>query len=142
MLHADRILWLNHGRLLGDDTDGHIDTIVRMVSNNTLLYVVCEDKTDEQYEDFKAMEEELKQLRTRKGAPYRLIPLPFPDAIIADGERMQILSFSMVPFSAPPTHKRLTMQKQWHNFKRLFPTEKLSVSMPVRSSVNMVHYTV
>ena len=26
MLHADRILWLNHGRLLGDDTDGHIDT--------------------------------------------------------------------------------------------------------------------
>ena len=88
MLHADRILWLNHGRLLGDDTDGHIDTIVRMAPNNTLLYVTCEDKTDEQYEDFKAMEEELKQLRTRKGAPYRLIPLPFPDAIIADGERL------------------------------------------------------
>ena len=88
MLHADRILWLNHGRLLGDDTDGHIDTIVRMAPNNTLLYAACEDKTDEQYEDFKAMEEELKQLRTRKGAPYRLIPLPFPDAIIADGERL------------------------------------------------------
>ena len=88
MLHADRILWLNHGRLLGDDTDGHIDTIVRMAPNDTLLYVVCKDKTDEQYEDFKAMEEELKQLRTRKGEPYRLIPLPFPDAIIADGERL------------------------------------------------------
>ena len=59
-----------------------------MAPNNTLLYAACEDKTDEQYEDFKAMEEELKLLRTRKGAPYRLIPLPFPNAIIADGERL------------------------------------------------------
>ena len=88
MLHADRILWLNHGRLLGDDTDGHIDTIVRMAPNDTLLYVACEDKTDEQYGEFKAMEEELKLLRTRKGTPYRLIPLPFPNAIVEDGERL------------------------------------------------------
>lgn len=88
MLHADRILWLNHGRLLGDDTDGHIDTIVRMAPNDTLLYAACEDQTDEQYEDFKAMEEELKLLRTHKGAPYRLIPLPFPNAIVEDGERL------------------------------------------------------
>lgn len=88
MLYADRILWLNHGRLLGDDTDGHIDTIVRMAPNDTLLYAACEDKTDEQYGEFKAMEEELKLLRTRKGAPYRLIPLPFPNAIVEDGERL------------------------------------------------------
>lgn len=88
MLHADRILWLNHGRLLGDDTDGHIDTIVRMAPNDTLLYAACEDKTDEQYGEFKAMEEELKLLRTHKGAPYRLIPLPFPNAIVEDGERL------------------------------------------------------
>lgn len=88
MLHANRILWLNHGRLLGDDTDGHIDTIVRMAPNDTLLYAACEDKTDEQYGEFKAMEEELKLLRTHKGAPYRLIPLPFPNAIVEDGERL------------------------------------------------------
>ena len=28
-LHAERILWIDHGQLTGDDTDGHIDTLVR-----------------------------------------------------------------------------------------------------------------
>ena len=26
-LHAERILWIDHGNLIGDDTDGHIDTL-------------------------------------------------------------------------------------------------------------------
>ena len=29
-LHAERILWIDHGNLTGDDTDGHIDTLVRI----------------------------------------------------------------------------------------------------------------
>ena len=80
-LCADRIVWLDHGNLIGDDTDGHIDTIVRCAPDDTLLYIGCDDKTDGQYEDFRLLEQQLLQLRTRDGKPYRLLRLPMPDAI-------------------------------------------------------------
>ena len=87
-LKAKRIVWLKHGRLIGDDTDGHIDTIVRLAPNNTLLYNKCNDENDEHYADFIALEEELKELRTMDGKPYKLIPLPQPDALYDEGERL------------------------------------------------------
>lgn len=87
-LKAKRIVWLKHGRLIGDDTDGHIDTIVRLAPNNTLLYNKCNDENDEHYADFMALEEELKELRTMDGKPYKLIPLPQPDALYDEGERL------------------------------------------------------
>lgn len=87
-LKAKRIVWLKHGRLIGDDTDGHIDTIVRLAPNNTLLYNKCNDENDEHYADFMALEDELKELRTMDGKPYKLIPLPQPDALYDEGERL------------------------------------------------------
>ena len=41
MLHAERILWIDYGHLEGDDTDGHIDTLVRIAPDDTLLYIGC-----------------------------------------------------------------------------------------------------
>ncbi len=87
-LRADRIVWLHHGNLVGDDTDGHIDTIVRCAPDDTLLYVCCEDESDEQFADFQMLQEELRMLRTPKGEPYRLLPLPMPDAIYEEGDRL------------------------------------------------------
>ncbi|MBO7645430.1 MAG: agmatine deiminase family protein [Prevotella sp.] len=88
-LKAQRIVWLQNGKLVGDDTDGHIDTIVRIAPDDTLLYNRCEEREDEHYADFVALEEELKELRTVEGEPYRLIALPQPDAIYdEDGERL------------------------------------------------------
>jgi len=84
-LKAERIIWINHGHLEGDDTDGHIDTLVRTAPNDTLLYVSCKDKTDSHYTDLKLMEDELKELRTIDGRPYRLLGLPMPNPIF-DGE--------------------------------------------------------
>lgn len=62
--NVERVIWLDYGQLAGDDTDGHIDTIVRIAPNDTLLYIGCDDKEDEHYEDFRLLEEQLKQLRT------------------------------------------------------------------------------
>ncbi|SFG16909.1 agmatine deiminase family protein [Prevotella sp. KH2C16] len=87
-LRADRIVWLDHGTLIGDDTDGHIDTIVRTAPHDTLLYVRCLDEGDPQYADFKALEEQLTTLRTPDGKPYRLLPLPMPEPIVFNGERL------------------------------------------------------
>ena len=86
--HARQVEWLDHGNLIGDDTDGPIDTIVRVAPHDTLLYVGCDDPEDEQYEDFHALEKQLQKLFTFEGYPYRLLKLPMPDAIYDEGDRL------------------------------------------------------
>ena len=94
-LHAERILWIDHGNLIGDDTDGHIDTLVRICPDDTLLYVGCDDPDDPQYAELKLMEEQLRSFRTLEGRPYRLLRLPMPrpiyetdDALGTKGDRL------------------------------------------------------
>ena len=88
--HVRNVVWFDHGNLVGDDTDGHIDTIVRVAPHDTLLYVGCDDAEDEQYEDFQALEKQLQKLFTYEGYPYRLLKLPMPDAIYDEGDRLTI----------------------------------------------------
>ena len=87
---VSRILWLKHGDLLGDDTDGHIDTIARFSDAETIVYQACEDRDDPHYADLAAMAEELTALRTAEGKPYKLVPLPLPAAMHDpdDGRRL------------------------------------------------------
>ena len=88
-LGAERVLWLNHGYLAGDDTDSHIDTLARLCPNQTIVYVKCDDPADEHYAELQAMEAELQAFRTADDRPYRLIPVPMPDAVHdEDGERL------------------------------------------------------
>ena len=88
-LCADRVLWIDHGHLAGDDTDGHIDTLVRICPDDTLLYVGCDDTADEHYDDLHLMEEQLRTFRTADDRQYRLMKLPMPRPIYdTDGERL------------------------------------------------------
>ena len=86
-LSADRVLWIDHGNLVGYDTDGHIDTLVRVAPADTLLYMGCEDENDEQYAQLHKMEEDLRMLQTKSGRGYRLLSLPSPRPIYYDGEQ-------------------------------------------------------
>ncbi len=74
-------LWLSQGKLLGDDTDAHIDTLARFVSKNQIAYVKCETENDDHYQSLQMMEQELAGLRSIDNEPYELIPLPLPDAV-------------------------------------------------------------
>lgn len=88
-LGAERILWLDHGSLAGDDTDSHIDTLARLAPGESILYVRCDDETDSHYKELAAMRRELEQLRTADGKPYSLIALPLPSPIYSkEGERL------------------------------------------------------
>ena len=89
LLGALRVLWLNHGFLLGDDTDSHVDTLARICPDGAIAYVTCDDQRDEHFVELKLMEDELKSFRSPDGSPYRLIPLPWPKARFDDmGHRL------------------------------------------------------
>lgn len=87
-LNARRVVWIDHGSLDGDDTDGHIDTLVRVAPDDTLLYVGCGRPDDGQYAGLRMMEDQLRSLRTLDGRHYRLMRLPSPEPVILDGERL------------------------------------------------------
>ena len=128
-LHADRVLWIDHGHLDGDDTDGHIDTIVRIAPDDTLLYIGSDDPTDEHYDDLKAMETQLRTFHTTEGKPYRLLRLPMAEAIYDDGERLPatyanylVLNGAvLVPTYQQPSNDR----KALHTIQQAFPCHKL-----------------
>ena len=85
-LGAERILWLHHGYLAGDDTDSHVDTLARFCSPDTIAYVKCDDENDEHYSELKKMEEEIFSF-----APLGVggIPLPMADAVYDEnGDRL------------------------------------------------------
>ena len=86
--NLQRILWLDHGYLEGDDTDSHIDTLARLCPDDTIVYVQCTDPQDAHYKELLLMEEQLQGFKTLEDKPYRLIPLPWPSPIYVDGERL------------------------------------------------------
>lgn len=78
LLGIKRFLWLRHGYLAGDDTDGHVDILARFCSPDTIAFSSCEDEADEHFPELKKMAEELADFRTEEARPYRLVPLPIP----------------------------------------------------------------
>ena len=87
-LHQDRVLWLDHGALEGDDTDAHIDTLARFAPGDAIVFQACDDETDAHYADLQAMADEIAALRTRDGRPYALFPLPWARPVIDEGRRL------------------------------------------------------
>ena len=83
-----RVLWLDHGGIVGDDTDSHVDILARFCSPDTIAYTCCEDPADANYEPLKAMEAQLRSFRTMDGQPYKLLPLPLPPAMYLEDYRL------------------------------------------------------
>lgn len=98
LLGAQRVLWLNHGFLAGDDTDSHVDTLARICPGNLIVYTACDDERDEHYAELKLMEQELQAFRAPDGSPYRLVPLPWPAPCF--GEMAQRLPATYANFLA------------------------------------------
>lgn len=89
MFGAEKVIWLRHGYLAGDDTDSHIDTLARFAPGNTIVYVGCDDEADEHYTELSLMEQELKEAVNLNGDSFNLVRLPLPDAIFdEEGERL------------------------------------------------------
>jgi agmatine/peptidylarginine deiminase len=87
-LAQDRVLWLDHGFLEGDDTDAHIDTLARFASPGSIVFQGCDDPADSHYPHLRAMADELARLRTKDGHPYRLFELPWAQPVLDEGRRL------------------------------------------------------
>ena len=128
-LGVERILWLHHGYLAGDDTDSHIDTLARLCPNDTIIYVQCTDTADEHYEALAEMERELQAFRTLENKSYRLIPVPLPDACYDDDERLPATYANflimnkvvLVPTYAQPDKDALALK----NIQKAFPEREI-----------------
>ena len=130
MLHAERVLWLDHGALAGDDTDSHIDTLARFCPSDTIAYVQCLDTQDEHYEALRRMEEQLQSFRTLEGEPYRLIPLPMAaPAYDAEGQRLPATYANFLIINGAvlmPTYRTPELDEQARRqLQRIFPRHEI-----------------
>ena len=116
---AQRVLWLDHGALAGDDTDSHIDTLARLAPDNTIIYVGCDDPADEHFAELRAMRSDLRAMRSASGEPFNLVELPLPDAIYDDEGNRQPATYAnflivnngvLVPVYNQPKKDRLACQ--------------------------------
>lgn len=88
-LGAQHVLMLDHGALIGDDTDSHIDTLARMAPENTIVYTGCRNIDDPQFEELLRMRAQLSMFRNIHGDPFNLVELPLPDPVYDDeGNRL------------------------------------------------------
>ncbi|MDQ6830204.1 MAG: agmatine deiminase family protein [Gemmatimonadota bacterium] len=86
-LGITRTIWLGEG-CAGDDTHGHIDDIARFTDTNTIVLACEADPADENHsrsaDNLRRLELEAKQFP----GGLRIVPIPYPRAVIMDGERL------------------------------------------------------
>jgi agmatine deiminase len=79
-LGVSHIIWLKSG-IAGDDTDGHVDDIARFVDDRTVICVLEEDPSDENYAVLQENYRILKESCDQDGNPFRVIPVPMPGRV-------------------------------------------------------------
>ncbi len=84
---VEQILWVDEG-IVGDDTDGHIDDTVRFVNEDTVIAVVEENKSDENYAILQHNLKQLKQMRLLSGKQLNIVELLMPDKLIYEDQRL------------------------------------------------------
>ena len=97
MLGTTHVFWLGKG-IEGDDTDGHIDDMVRFVNAEAAVSIVEPDPHSPHYRNLAENNERLQDLRTPAGHRVEIIPLPMPDPLVAKDWRLEQLPASYANF--------------------------------------------
>jgi agmatine deiminase len=86
-LGVKHIIWCD-GQMEGDDTDGHIDNLVRFTDSHTVLALDEGDTQDPNYHSLKKNMETLKQATDQNGKELNVIPMPTPEVVLEGVDRL------------------------------------------------------
>jgi agmatine deiminase len=87
-LGVTKIIWVDGGGLIGDDTDGHIDQLARFVAPGIVVAATSSDRNDPNRAGLARNVEILKHATDAHGNPLRVIELPTPPPRLVDGKRV------------------------------------------------------
>ncbi|MCH7227697.1 agmatine/peptidylarginine deiminase [Haloferula sp. A504] len=94
-LGVREILWLEKG-IEGDDTDGHVDDLVRFTDDHTLVAATSASSPDR--ETLAANLERLRGFRGPDGRSFQIHEIPLPESCEVPGWRLPVLPASYVNF--------------------------------------------
>jgi agmatine deiminase len=86
-LAIDEILWIGEG-LYNDDTDGHIDNLARFISSESIIAVTEQNSDSPNFQRLEKNLERLRQMKTKTGSKFNVIPLPLPEPIRLAGRNL------------------------------------------------------
>lgn len=91
-LGARKVVWLKGGGLIGDDTDGHVDTLARLAPGGVILYATPAVGVDdpEQSRLLESLDRSVREATDADSRPFSLLGVPLPEPIFdpGDGSRL------------------------------------------------------
>ncbi|MCE9634539.1 MAG: agmatine deiminase family protein [Planctomycetes bacterium] len=86
-LGVTNVVWLGEG-IEGDDTHGHVDDLARFVAADTIVLAQEDDAADANHARLLPNLDILRAARDQDGRPFRVVPMPMPDPVVLDGQRL------------------------------------------------------
>jgi agmatine/peptidylarginine deiminase len=85
---CNKVLWIHDALLAGDDTNGHIDTLVRFCNDNVLIYIAQGHHSDPNNECLKRVEQQVKTIYKNEPSISEIVPLPCPQPIFNNSHQL------------------------------------------------------
>ncbi|HKX33546.1 MAG TPA: agmatine deiminase family protein [Blastocatellia bacterium] len=126
-LGVSNILWLGEG-IAGDDTDGHVDDLTRFVSPETVVTVIEDDPSDENFQVLKENHGRLLGMKDQAGRPLRVVTLPMPGPLYFEDQRLppSYANFYIANRSVlVPTYRHRNDERACAILQDLFPSRKV-----------------
>jgi agmatine deiminase len=126
-LGARKVLWLGEG-IVGDDTHGHVDDLARFVDPRTVVVCVEDDPLDDNFYRLRDNCQRLEKMTDQDGQPLNVLPLPMPEPVIFDGQRLPASYANFYIGNAAvivPTFNDRNDRRALERIGSLFPTRKV-----------------
>jgi agmatine deiminase len=130
-LGVDDIFWLRAG-IEGDDTDGHIDDLVRFTNEKTMLTCLDKDTSSPNSKVLLENFERLKEFRCKNGNLFDIAEIHMPEACEVPGWRLPVLPASYVNFLivndgvlVPQFRQKKNDQRALDIIRELFPNREI-----------------
>ena len=135
MLGVKDIVWFKKG-IEGDDTDGHIDDIVRFIREDAVICMVEPRDSDPNHKVLKEIRERLDDVKAPDGGKLEIIEIEMPQAIEMKDWRLSRLPASYANFMI--MNNAVLLPLFGHKKKDAAAEDKISECFPGREIISMM----